>query len=443
MRALTKTLGVLLGLVALFAFGFTWRDLQQGRPPSVEAVQTLLTGKPQKTLVTARTMFVQAFDHIRTGYYKKVDSKELKYAGLGGLMNSLGDPHTQYLEPQIAKEFDLETRGKFVGIGARLQGDPLGARVDTVFEEGPARRGGVRAGDTIVGVDGKSVGGLPTTEIVKLIRGEAGTFVSLELIRKGVEKPFKVRLKREPVVTPSVEFKMIEGALIGYVSVISFSEPTTEQFANALSKLSAQQAKGFVIDLRGNPGGLLEVAVVMLEHFVNNKVVVKMKMRDGTEEVARTGKGRGIKVEKPVVVLIDGESASAAEIFAGVLKDYRLATLVGEHTYGKASVQAPVPLVDGALAKITIARYYLPSGLDISRKVDEDGQYVSGGLEPDVVVEFEPNGGTNPFGKPESDNQLRKAIEVLQSKIDSPTLVFEPWLRDSIRPAASERFWVV
>ncbi|KAA0237362.1 MAG: S41 family peptidase [Armatimonadetes bacterium] len=411
MRALTKTLGVLLGLVALFAFGFTWRDLQQGRPPSVEAVQTLLTGKPQKTLVTARTMFVQAFDHIRTGYYKKVDSKELKYAGLGGLMNSLGDPHTQYLEPQIAKEFDLETRGKFVGIGARLQGDPLGARVDTVFEEGPARRG--------------------------------GTFVSLELIRKGVEKPFKVRLKREPVVTPSVEFKMIEGALIGYVSVISFSEPTTEQFANALSKLSAQQAKGFVIDLRGNPGGLLEVAVVMLEHFVNNKVVVKMKMRDGTEEVARTGKGRGIKVEKPVVVLIDGESASAAEIFAGVLKDYRLATLVGEHTYGKASVQAPVPLVDGALAKITIARYYLPSGLDISRKVDEDGQYVSGGLEPDVVVEFEPNGGTNPFGKPESDNQLRKAIEVLQSKIDSPTLVFEPWLRNSIRPASSKRFWVV
>jgi carboxyl-terminal processing protease len=199
------------------------------------------------------------------------------------------------------------------------------------------------------------------------------------------------------------------------MSIASFSEPTALQFDHELKKLEAQPICGLVIDLRGNPGGLLETAADMLSRFVDDKVVVKMKFRDGKEEVVRTYSGETHDFNYPIDILINEDSASAAEIFSGVLHDYGKATLVGTHSYGKSSVQSVFPLVDQSSAKITIARYYLPITPYYGRVVDEDGAYISGGLEPDVKVDLNDSAEMTP-GDPKTDNQLRKAIDVVLAK---------------------------
>jgi carboxyl-terminal processing protease len=211
---------------------------------------------------------------------------------------------------------------------------------------------------------------------------------------------------------------MIQGTSIGLITVESFSEPTGEQFDSALAKLERQDMKALIIDLRGNPGGLLDTAREMLSHFISGKVVVKMKMRGGKEEVVPSFTADQDPIRYPTATLIDNDSASASEIFAGVLHDYHLTTLIGEHSYGKSAVQNVFKLQDGASAKITIAKYLLPSGLDVGRKVDEDGQFVSGGLKPDIEIEQDPK--KNPeMGRPETDDQLQRAVDTLKLKIGS------------------------
>jgi carboxyl-terminal processing protease len=298
----------------------------------------------------------------------------------------------------------------------------LGARVAVIFLEGPAYRAGLREGDLITAVDGKTVSGTANDEIVTKIRGPEGTSVTLTIVRAGEPKPRTIRIVREQVVAPTVESKLLPGSAIGYVEVSIFSQPTGEQFERSLRDLETKGMKGLIIDLRGNPGGLLDSAVDLLSRFVEDKVVVKMRLKDGREEVARSPSGGKHALQYPIVVLLDEDSASAAEIFAGVLRDYKLATLVGEHSYGKASVQNVFQLIDGAGAKITIAKYFLPSGQDISRKVDEDGQYLSGGLAPHVEAELDFN--LDPLlGDPARDSQLKKAIEVIQQKIGDSAAV--------------------
>lgn len=411
---IAKGFGVLLAFLACFAFGFTWRDLQSGAPPSTDALRAFF-GAPRtgKAEVSATQTFRTAYQKISSDYYKEVDGKKLKYAGIEGLMGALGDPHTIFMEPAQAREFQVETQANFVGIGARLSPDPMGARVASVFEEGPANRAGLRVGDSITGVDGESVVGKTVEVIVSKIRGKEGTPVRLQIVRPGEPKPLELSIRRSQVITPTVEGRMLPGS-IGYIAVASFSEPTNGQFAKELAKFGPD-LKGLVIDVRNNPGGLLETAVEMLSRYADNKVVVKMRMRDGREEVAKTYYGQRQPLRYPIVVLVNEESASAAEIFAGAMRDYKLATLVGEHTYGKASVQNVYALVDGSNAKITIARYFLPSGQDISRRVDEDGQYVSGGLQPDYKVDLDPLTPVQ-FGDPEKDPQLKKAIELIRAK---------------------------
>jgi carboxyl-terminal processing protease len=209
---------------------------------------------------------------------------------------------------------------------------------------------------------------------------------------------------------PTVQHEVLPGD-IGFIEILQFAQPTARQFDQALESLQAQGVKGLVIDVRNNPGGLLETAIVMLSRFVDRDVVVKMEER-GSTETARTQGGRVTVRDLPVVILMNEESASASEIFAGVMRHYNKATLVGEHTYGKASVQQLFSLRDGSSAKITIARYLLPDGTDISRVVDEEGEYVSGGVHPDLEVK--PNEDVpREFGKPETDPQLQAAVEVL------------------------------
>lgn len=411
MKFLLRTLAVFVALAVFFALGFALRDIQNGRPLSRSALNSLLGKTPPREYVSPVLVFTDALNKIQADYDKPVESEKLRYAGVAGVVASLGDPHTMFMEPKLAQEFALETTGNFVGVGARLSPDPLGAKAVVVFEDGPAYAAGLRPGDVITAVDGRTVVGATTDEIVKRIRGEEGTPVRLTLVRPSSAANLDVRIVRRPITVPSVESRVLEGTKVGYIAVSSFSEPTAQQFAAALDRMDLAAVEGIVIDLRGNPGGLLNTATDMLSQFVAGKTVVTMKMRGGNQEVEKTRTGRLRAKAYPLALLIDESSASAAEIFAGVLRDYGLATLVGTHTYGKASVQNVFPLRDESSLKVTIARYYLPKGEDIGRKVDPDGQYLSGGLKPDVEVELDVE--KEPIlGELKSDSQLQKAVEV-------------------------------
>jgi carboxyl-terminal processing protease len=341
-----------------------------------------------------------------------------------GFMGALGDPHTMFMQPQLASEFSVETNGSFVGIGCKLAQNLLGAKADDVFENGPAYKAGLRTGDLIIAVNDVPVAGLIIDDVVKKIRGEEGTVVKLKVKRGTGAQPIVFSVKRARVETPTVsETKVIPGTHFGYFVVTGFAEPTARQFDDQVEVLERQHINGLVIDLRENPGGLLDTAKEMLSRFFENKTVVTVRYRAGNEEPVMTESGELHDFNYPIVLLVNEDSASAAEIFSGVMQDYKRATLVGTHTYGKASVQQVFRVDSGsdqsASAKITIAHYFLPRGAghDISRKVDDEGQYISGGLKPDVECDFDPDSTIDvTSGDIKTDTQLQKAVEVLKQK---------------------------
>jgi carboxyl-terminal processing protease len=416
LKFLLKSLAFAASLSACTAFGFFWRDIGHHQLPSATALGRLLGVKILSSKLSGEQIFSRSYSRILADYDRPIKPVDLKYAGISGMVASLGDPHTIFLPPQAAEEFSDETHAKFGGVGARLGPDPLGAKVATVFEDGPAYASGLRTGNLITGVDGVSVAGVDIDDIVLKIKGKEGTTVRLTVVQAGKDKPVQMSIVRKRIVTPTVEAKLIPKTNIGYMVITQFSEPTTAQFDHALSKVENEGIKGLVIDLRGNPGGLLETATEMLSRFVEDKTVVKMKFRDGHSETDKTSSSELHAFKYPIAILIDQDSASAAEIFSGCLQDYGKATLVGTHSYGKASVQNVFPLVDNSSAKITIARYYLPNGDDIGRRVDADGVKTQGGLTPDVPVDLSTSSLVT-FGDPATDNQLAKAIEVLKAKM--------------------------
>jgi carboxyl-terminal processing protease len=406
---------VSFGLVGCLAFGFAWRDIQHGQLPPVRALNTLF-GVQSTGQDSPEQVFKQSYQRIQNSYIRPVKTEDLKYAGMEGLMSSLGDPHTVFFPPKDAQAFNDETHANFFGVGARLNPDPLGAKVMNVFQSGPAYAAGLRKGDMIIGVDGKSVSGRDIDQIVDRIKGPEGTVVRLTLVREDAKKPFDISIRRARIVAPTVDSQFFSDSGIGYLSITAFAEPTTDQFIDELDKLEHNPLKGLVIDLRGNPGGLLETAVNMLSLFVDDKVVVTMKFRAAPQEAPHTLSGHVHDFRYPITVLMNEDSASAAEIFAGVLHDYGKATLVGTHSYGKASVQNVFPMVDNSSAKITIAHYFLPQTPYFGRKVDSDGVFLSGGLEPDVKAELDWDHGDPVLGDPKKDSQLARAIQVLKEK---------------------------
>jgi len=415
-KNVAKTLLFGVVLMDCMAFGFFWRDLGNHRTPSTAALERLLGVKVVSANLSSEEVFSRNYQRILGDYVKPVKAVDLKYAGIAGMVASLGDPHTMFMPPQEAEEFNDETKANFGGVGARLTPDALGAGVFSSFESGPAYAAGLRKGDVITGVDGLNIAGKDLDQVVDMIKGKPGTIVHLTVVQPGKEKSVILTIKRDLIVAPTVDGNVIPNTNIGYMSILQFSEPTTDQFDHEVKALEDKGIKGLVIDLRGNPGGLLETATDMLSRFVENKVVVTMKFRDGRVETDKTNSGELHEYNYPIAILIDQDSASAAEIFSGCLHDYGKVTLVGTHSYGKASVQNVFPLVDRASAKITIARYFLPGGEYIGREVDEDGVMTKGGLEPDVKVELNTDKQVT-FGDPATDNQLAKAIEVLKSKV--------------------------
>lgn len=418
MKFILKSILTLFVFAGVFTGGFVWRDLWAHRPPSSLALQALFDPKASSRK-TPTELFQEQYDKIIASSSVKVSPERLKYAAMSGMFDSLGDPHTNFLEPADADSLKLETRGDFVGIGARLGNDPSGARVAVVFKGSPAEKYGVKVGDTIIEVDGQSMTGKETDEIVKRIRGQEGTTVKIKFLRDKSKTPIELKIKRAVVVLPSAEGHMLPNENIGYISITGFAQPTPTQMDLAIDDLLAQKPRGLIFDLRGNPGGLLDSAVEMIGRFVEGKPAVSTRKRGGDVQTTFAPFGKVKRINVPVVILVNEDSASAAEIFSGVLQEYGKATLVGEHTYGKSSVQTVKNLIDFSSAKITIAKYFLPSGRDIGRKLDEDGEYVTGGLKPDVEapVNFEED---TILGEPSKDSQLRKAIDIVKSKSNAP-----------------------
>jgi carboxyl-terminal processing protease len=403
-----------VGLAALlFGFGYAKKDLESGHAPNFGGLSSF-AGKSGSA--APETTVKHVYNLIEENYYLPVKPTPLKYAAISGMMASLGDPHTRFLPPKEKEDFEFTTTAKFVGIGCALQDDPMGVRFTDVFEDSPASHAGLKPGDVVTAVDGNSIVGKVREKVVNMIRGVEGTIVHLTILRDGKGKPEVVPVKRARVFTPTVQSYYLPDSQIGILSIATFSEPTVDQFDDKLNRLTQKGLKGLIIDLRENPGGLLETASELIGRFAENKTVIRMRQKDGGEEVVTSPSGFKRNLGVPIAILINEDSASASEIFAGVMRDYGLATLVGNHSYGKESVQNISQMIDGAGVKVTIARYYLPVTPDFGRKVDVDGQYVSGGLQPDVLVKLEPEARPVP-GKPQTDAQLAKAVSLLQTKL--------------------------
>lgn len=394
----------------MFVFGFLGHDLFSGRPLDTAGLASIVS--QPKEPQTPNQVFVEHYRHILADSLRPQDAADLKFAAMSGVTASLGDPHTNFFDPEVNKAFTTDVKGDFVGIGARLTDDPLGAKIVSVFKNGPAEHVGLKPDDVVSKVNGKDVAGVDVEKIVERIRGEAGTSVTISVVRPGKTGLVTVTPTRQRVNIPTAEGRMIGD--IGYLQVVGFSSVTAQQFAQAMFEIDRQHPKGLVIDLRGNPGGLLNAAIDMLSLFVSDKTVVSVRYGDGKIEKGNTANGKAMDIRYPVVLLVNEESASAAEIFAGALKDYGKATLVGTHTYGKASVQDLLQLPEGAGIKVTIAKYFLPQTPDISRKVDDDGSYISGGLKPDVEEPFKFVTGAR-MGTEGKDNQLDRALQIVRS----------------------------
>ncbi len=333
-----------------------------------------------------------------------VTDEELQNGLFKGILASLGDPYSEYYTKEELDEMLEQSEGVYFGIGATVQLDketglPM---ISGVIPDSPAEDAELRAKDLVYEVDGTSTYGLSLTEAVGLIKGPEGTEVELTLIREGENDYLTLTLTRRKVESPTVEFSMLEDDM-AYIRVLEFDDVTVKQFADALDAAGSSGAKGIILDLRGNPGGNLDAVVDMCSMILPEGRIVYTEDKYGhTEEYTCDGEN---ELELPMVVLVDMNSASAAEIMAGAIKDYGIGTLVGTTTFGKGIVQQIMSFRDGSAIKITISAYYTPNGNNIHGV----------GIVPDVVCEFD---GEAYYGSEDHpDNQLEKAKEVLREEI--------------------------
>ena len=322
-------------------------------------------------------LFSDAFDRVRANYVRPVKDGELINAAIQGMVSDL-DPHSSYMDAKSFGDMQITTRGEFGGIGIEVTMEDGLIKVISPIDGTPAAKAGLKAGDFIAALDGTPIQGMALSDAIDKMRGPAGTKVTLTILRNGSKKPFDVSLVRAVVKVDSARWRR-EGD-VAYIRLTGFNEKTTPGLQRAVRELKAQigpQLKGYVIDLRNNPGGLLDQAVSVSDDFLNSGEVVSTRGRH-SEDTQRYNARRGdITDGKPVVILINGGSASASEIVAGALQDHKRATIVGMTSFGKGSVQTIIPLGEGGGAlRLTTARYYTPSGHSIQAT----------GIVPDIAV---------------------------------------------------------
>ncbi|NLI95731.1 MAG: S41 family peptidase [Synergistaceae bacterium] len=329
---------------------------------------------------------------------KPVEEKKLLYGAVRGILQAWGDPYTRFLDPAQLKEEEIEVQGEYGGLGIYIGQKDGRTLVISPIEGTPADRAGIKPNDEIVKIGEDVIFGWDQDRVVKALRGQAGTSVTIWIRREKEERLLKFDLKRENIALKTVKLEKLEDGLV-YIRLSFFNEKTAEEMRKALAQANGMKAKGIVLDLRNNPGGLLNAATEVVDMFVDSGVIVGMKGRfERANEVIYATKGTQTRL--PVVVVVNEGSASASEIVSGALKDLKRAKIVGKKTFGKGSVQTLFHLSDGSAMFITIARYYTPSGLVIDHV----------GLKPDLVVEGEPKRDHK------KDVQLQKAIQELKKK---------------------------
>lgn len=341
---------------------------------------------------------------LSTYYYDDVDSSVLAEGMFRGMVDSLGDKYTTYFNKQEYEDFMLSTTGIYYGIGALLAQDKNTniITIEKVYANSPAEESGLMEGDIILSANGVSSEGISVSELVNYIRGEEGTDVTLS-VKRG-DKTLEITCTRRRVDVPTVEYTMFDNN-IGYIMISQFEEVTAQQFKDALKDLKNQGMKALVIDLRGNPGGLLSSVSEILDEILPEGLLVYTENKYGHKEEYTSKKG---ELGLPLCVLINESSASASEIFAGAIKDYEYGTLIGTNTFGKGIVQVIVPLKDGSAIKVTTSRYYTPKG-----------NYIHGvGIAPDIELPYKFLGGENDKYEYRFDNQLQRALEILGDKIN-------------------------
>ena len=349
----------------------------------------------------------EIYNTIDDYYLNGIDNDKMKDGIYKGMVDSLGDPYTVYYNSEEYKQFTSSSSGTYSGIGVAVSQNVTTGAITIVktFKKGSGEKEGMKPGDVIYKVEGKKIEGLELSKVVSMIKGEEGTFVKVTVLRDGKEIEFNLERKKLEVDTVNYRMEDRSGKKIGYISVSEFDEVTASQFKNAISELSKEGMEGLVIDLRDNPGGLLDVTCEMLDRMIKKGLLVYTVDKNGkrVDEDATDSNS----FDKPVAILVNGNSASASEVFSGAMKDYKAATLVGTRTFGKGIVQSIVPFGDGTAMKVTVSKYYTPNGVNIHGT----------GIEPDVVVELSKDATKNGKYDRKYDNQLNKALDVVVDKL--------------------------
>ena len=369
-------------------------DLKSGKVTNKQAMPEFLSKDINFNL------FWDVWDTIEKNYVHQPTSEtELLYGAMAGSVASLGDPHSVFFDPKTTHDFTEELKGSFEGIGAEIAIKNNSLTVVAPLPESPAAKAGIKSGDKVLAIDGEDTSGMSLDYAVNKIRGPKGTDVVLTISRDGLEAAKEIKITRNTIKIESVKLQFLDNN-IALIKLRYFNEDTAGAFQKAVLEVINKNPKGVILDLRNDPGGFLDTAIDVASEWVDNGAVVYEKSSTGQLKEHKAN-GRARLKDFPTVVLINGGSASGSEIVAGALKDYKLATLVGEKSFGKGSVQSLFPLADGSSIKLTVALWLTPNENTI------DGQ----GIEPDVKVEL-----TDKDFNDNKDPQLDKAIEILSKK---------------------------
>ncbi|HET7210521.1 MAG TPA: S41 family peptidase [Methyloceanibacter sp.] len=325
-------------------------------------------------------LFGEVLERVRADYVEKPEDPKLIEAAINGMLTAL-DPHSAYLNPKHFRDMQVQTRGEFGGLGIEVTMENGVVKVVAPIEDTPAARAGIMSGDLITHLDKEQILGLTLQEAVEKMRGPVNSPITLTIVRKGAEDPMEVKVVRDVIHINPVKYN-VEGDDVGYIRVTTFNEQTTANLQKAVEDLKKQvgpKLKGYIIDLRNNPGGLLDQAISVSDAFLDQGAIVLTRGRNLEETQRSNARPGDITDGQKIVVLINGGSASASEIVAGALQDHHRATIIGTRSFGKGSVQTIIPLGSNGALRLTTARYYTPSGRSIQAK----------GIAPEVVVEEE------------------------------------------------------